>query len=470
MSIRLRLTAAFGLGAALLVGVGAWLFAAALGAGLLGQVDSQLRADLAQAGRLAAAPSGSERTPLSLPGQVVLQVFDASGRLRASTPDAGDARLLSPAQLAEARLGTITTSRTSDEVSTRIMAHPVPDRPGWVAAAAVPLATVQHTMHDVEVALVAAGIAIVLVATGGSYLLARAALSPVERMRREVASLSARADEVSVPVPATHDELAALAETMNDLLGRLHQALSRQRSFVADAAHELRPPFAILQGELELASRPGRSPEEVHRALEHASREASRLTRLANELLLLARGDTDQLALERSVVPIAPLAARAAAGFSTRSGRAGVEIRLRVDEGLAASVDGDRLRQALDNLLDNALRFAPEGSEVALSARDHGGALVLAVSDHGPGFPPEFLPHAFERFTRPDAGRGRAGGGAGLGLAIVQSIAAAHGGRALALNMPGGGAEVRIELPGAVAPRFPAETAAGAGVRPAAPL
>jgi two-component system, OmpR family, sensor kinase len=110
-------------------------------------------------------------------------------------------------------------------------------------------------------------------------------------------------------------------------------------------------------------------------------------------------------------------------------------------------VDAGRIRQAVDNLVDNALRFAPRGTEVVIYAEFAARSLVIEVRDAGPGFPPEFLPHAFERFRRPDHGRARSAGGAGLGLAIVQAIAVAHGGRAVASNRPGGGAEVRLEVP-----------------------
>ena len=118
-----------------------------------------------------------------------------------------------------------------------------------------------------------------------------------------------------------------------------------------------------------------------------------------------------------------------------------------------AEIDPDRIREAVDNLVDNALRFAPAGTPVVISARAPARDLVIEVRDAGPGFPAEFLPHAFERFARPDSGRARSDGGAGLGLAIVNAIALAHGGRATARNLPGGGAVVTLELPGAGADR-----------------
>jgi len=253
-------------------------------------------------------------------------------------------------------------------------------------------------------------------------------------------------------VPATKDEVAALAGTMNDLLGRLQRALARQRAFVADASHELRTPLAVLRGELELAARPGRGLPELAAAVRNSSAEAERLARLTDDLLLLARSDEDRLSLRLQRTDVGSLLARSAGLAGSRLAAAGLSCRVDVPPGTCADVDPDRIRQAVDNLIGNALRFAPRGSVIVLAARAVGGGLDIEVSDDGPGFPAGFLPHAFERFARPDSGRSRGDGGAGLGLAIVRVIAAAHGGVATAGNKPGGGAVVRLRLPSAVGP------------------
>jgi signal transduction histidine kinase len=236
---------------------------------------------------------------------------------------------------------------------------------------------------------------------------------------------------------------------MNELLGRQQRALARQRAFVADASHELRTPLAVLQGELELAARPGRGVHELTAAVRNAGTEAERLARLTNDLLLLARSDEDQLSLRPERIDIGSLLGHSAELAGSRLTAAGLTCRVDVRPGTCADVDADRIRQAVDNLVDNALRFAPDGSVIVLAARAAGADLDIEVRDDGPGFPASFLPHAFERFARPDSGRSRGDGGAGLGLAIVRAIAAAHGGVATAGNKPGGGAVVRLRLPGA---------------------
>jgi signal transduction histidine kinase len=336
---------------------------------------------------------------------------------------------------------------------------------GWLFARGISLSggesrdVYEATLSQVARELAVGGVVFVAVAALGAYWLARAALSPVERMRRQVAAVSGRDEESAVQVPGTRDEIAALAGTMNELLGRLQGALAKQRAFVADASHELRTPLAVLRGELELAARPGRSRQELAAAVRSAAGEAERLSRLTDDLLLLARSDEDQLSLRPGTADIGRLLARTADGAASRLAATGVSCHVEARNGILATIDGDRIRQAVDNLVDNALRFAPRGSAIMLSATAYGSDLGIEVRDDGPGFAPGFLPHAFERFRRPDTGRSRDNGGAGLGLAIVRAIAAAHGGTTTAANRPGGGAVVCLRLPGAI--ELPAQPPTG---------
>ena len=455
MPIRLRLAVAFGLAAAALFALGGWLFASGLSSAQLTTLDSQLTAQLAQAGRyLPAGSTGSGSVGLPA-GDYLIQVLDAGGRVRGASGDAGTTPLLTPDQLSRARRGRISVTRTVDEERARVAAAPLGGHPGWVAVAAESLETYESTQSEVARELAVGGIVFTAVAGLGAYGLARAALSPVERLRRQVAAVSERgaaAGAGAVEVPATRDEVAALAGTMNDLLGRLQRALARQRAFVADASHELRNPLAVLQGELELAARPGRGPAELAAAVRSAGTEAERLARLTDDLLLLARSDEERFGLRLERTDIGALLGRCAELAGSRLAAGGVTGRVDVAPGTYADVDPDRIRRAVDNLVGNALRFAPRGSVIVLAARAAGGDLEIEVSDDGPGFPAGFLPHAFERFARPDSGRSRGDGGAGLGLAIVRAIAVAHGGVATAANKPGGGAVVRLRLPGAAGP------------------
>jgi len=234
-----------------------------------------------------------------------------------------------------------------------------------------------------------------------------------------------------------------LGETLNEMLARLESALQRERDFVADAGHELRTPLALLRTELELALRHSESPEELREAVRRSSEEVERLARLAEDLLLIAGSDRGRLPLQLEPLDPSELLESVTRRFEWRAEEAGRSLHAAA--GTAAQVEGDRIRleQALGNLVDNALRHG-EG-EVRLTALQVNGVVELHVTDEGPGFPTEFLGDAFERFSRQD--RARSGGGAGLGLAIVQTIAEAHAGIAHATNRDGAGADVWIALP-----------------------
>ncbi len=445
----------FALLVAVAFSLGSWLFVTELSSGLQGLLDSQLTAQLVQVDRNIAStsqPSESHRSaPSSVgpaPGEYFFQVLDAAGNVRGASVDAGNVSLVSPKELRNARQRQIFLTRSNEGEHARLTAAPYPSRSGWVAVAGASLDTFDRTLSDVFRELLIGGIAAVVVAGLGAYLLARAALAPVERLRGEVGSLSGRERQARVKVPRTRDEIAALAKTMNELLGRLQEALARQRALIVDAGHELRTPFSVLQAELELAGKPGRSPEELTAAVHTAAEEAGRLSRLADDLLLLARSDEDQLGLHQVRTNLKALIERSVARTRGLSDATGVLCRVDCPGELAALVDPDRMRQVIDNLIDNAVRLAPGGTEIVVSARPTNGDLIIEVTDSGPGFPPDYLPHAFERFRRPDVARVRSTGGAGLGLAIVQAIVLAHGGRVVARNRPEGGAVVALELPG----------------------
>jgi signal transduction histidine kinase len=226
------------------------------------------------------------------------------------------------------------------------------------------------------------------------------------------------------------------------MLGRLEAALERERRFVDDASHELRTPLSLHKTELELALRYANDEEELRAAIASGGEEIDRLIQLAEDLLVVARSEQGELTLARDDVPVAELLGTVGERFRARVEQS--KRPLVVDKGDGA-VHGDRLRleQALTSMVDNALRYSD--GEVRLWARRNGSRVELHVSDDGPGFPPDFIDRAFERFSRSDAARAR--GGTGLGLAIVDTIARAHRGRGVAANRPGGGADVWIDLP-----------------------
>lgn len=279
-----------------------------------------------------------------------------------------------------------------------------------------------------------------LISSAAGFLLATAALRPIEAMRRRAASFT---PGTRLPVPASDDEVSRLGRTLNALLERLETTLRRERRLVADASHELRGPLAVLNTELDLAQRGERTHEELLEVIGSAAEESERLTRLAEALLALASADSGTLQVNPRHVEIASLLERVRARNETAASAAGRALRVRDDARGVAIVDELRIEQALGNLIENALRHGD--GEITIEASRTEKGLELAVLDHGAGFPGSFINDAFDRFARADPARGR--GGAGLGLSIVEAIAIGHGGEAFAENRSAG-ARVGIRLPG----------------------
>jgi hypothetical protein len=459
MPVRVRLALIFALGCALVIGVGGLVFVHELSAGLTGSLVTALRSradTVAQNlggsnGPNVQDPAGTRPTSAgSAAGQpdALIQVIAPNGTVLDSSGPASGKPVLSPGELARARQGELVVQRSvvRGEAPMFLLAMPVADAKGTVVIAGISLDTVDQALSRVEGGLLIGGPIAVLLAGMGAWLLAGAALAPVERMRRQAAEISGHAADTVLSVPGTKDELAALARTLNDMLTRLNRALSRQRGFLAVAGHELRTPLAVLKGEVELALRPGRSRTDLTAALREVAGETDRLIRLAEDLLMLASADEGTPMVRPRRCDLVPVMTDAVQAWAERGRRSGIELRLASPERLEITVDPDRLRQAIDNLADNALRFAPSGSAIEVTLRQQGGSAALEISDSGPGFPPSFLPVAFERFSRPDD-RPDDHQGSGLGLAIVKTIVEALGGQVMAANRPGGGALVRIVLP-----------------------
>jgi two-component system, OmpR family, sensor kinase len=447
---RLRLTLPFAAGmAVVLVAMGLFLYLR-LGVVLTQTIDQGLRGRADDVAALVRA-SGSGlpeagRNRLVEQEEHIAQVLDPDGTILDSSPGIGGHRLLSDPQLARAAQATITVDRPpvpdSDD-PLRLLATPVQAQRGpvvVVVGASVDERT--EALASLRAQLLLGGpIALVLASLLG-YSLAAAALRPVESMRREAEAVSAAEPGRRLPLPPTDDEIARLGTTLNTMLGRLEAALARERRFVSDASHELRTPLAALRTELELALRRKRPPEELEAALQSAAEETERLCRLAEDLLVLARADDQGLPIRRERLPAAELLTAMRDRYAQQAADAGRPLEIRADDQLELHVDRLRAEQALGNLIENALRHGR--GRILLLARRRDGRVELHVRDQGPGFPPDFIDRAFDRFTRSDPAR--QGPGAGLGLAIVDVIARAHGGTAHAANHHGG-ADAWLEIP-----------------------
>jgi signal transduction histidine kinase len=444
--IRWRLAAAFAVSmAALLVALGALVYLRVDDA-LRSSVDQALRAQSAES--LAHPEDGSLVDTDARQSGTVVQIVGPDGRVVRSDP-ASLPDLLSPDTAASARRRDVLTTVTvgpGEHNRWRALAVRDGER---VLVVARPLRPTEETLSHVFAGLIVAGPVGLLLATLGGYLLAAAALRPVESMRRRASAISATTPGARLPVPPSRDEVRGLALTLNEMLARLEGALEHERRFVADASHELRTPLALLKAELELALRRPRTAEELRAAVSSAAEETDRLTLLAEDLLLIARSDREVLGLRIERVDLADLARTTADRFAERASSEHRRIAVDVPQGTEVEADALRLEQALRNLVDNALGHG-EGT-VTITERAGAEATELHVLDEGHGFPSDVASRAFERFSRGEDSGGR--GGSGLGLAIVQAIAHAHGGTAgVGRDGTTGRTDVWISLPARRAP------------------
>jgi len=435
---------------ALVLAASGWFLYSRLSSHLATQLQQELQVRAQDLGALVAGGHGSLAADASSrlvePGESYAQLVD-SGRVVDATPPLGGKPVLRGDQLRAAARGPLYATLPSVpglNESSRVLATPV-QRDGRRLLLIVgdtrqnDLETLASFRNEL---LIAGPIALLLASLAG-YLLAGIALRPVEAMRSRAEAISAATPGERLPVPATHDELERLGVTLNEMLDRLEDALRRERDFVADAGHELRTPLALLRTELELALRHDLSAEELRGAVRVSVEDVDRLARLADDLLLIARSERGELPLQGETVQGDELLASVARKFQWRADAERRPLAHEAPANLRLHADRLRVEQALGNLVDNALRHG--GGTVLLRAEAVNGRVELHVEDGGGGFPPAFLEHAFERFSRPDAARER--GGAGLGLSIVRTIAEAHGGSADAANVHGGGADVWLAVP-----------------------
>ena len=438
LPVRLRLTLVFaGVMAVLLGGLGLFLYSR-FESGLDGTLNQQLHARAGEVAGLARTADVKTGDPLRRQGDSFAQIIDARGVVVASGTGSR-APLLTPAEIAGATRHPRLVQRKE---RSRLYVIPI-DGGRRVVVVGVSLAEHEHALEILGATLGLGGPLALLIASVAGYLLAAAALRPVESMRRRAATISSGDTGARLPVPDSVDEIYRLGRTLNEMLARLERGLEHERAFVADASHELRSPLAVLKAELEVGLMENGSAEDLRSTVSSAIEETDRLTKLADSLLVLATAEQGLLALNRSSIDTVDLLETVRARYGQQADQLGRNLVLSPGAGGWIVGDDGRLGQALGNLVENALRYGQGRIEV--SAQQAGETIELHVTDEGSGFPAEFLPAAFDRFTRADPSRPR--GGAGLGLAIVRAIATGHRGTVDAVNRESGGADVWITLP-----------------------
>jgi heavy metal sensor kinase len=380
-----------------------------------------------------------------LPGSLV-QIVDREGRVLIGDP------ALPPPDASERRrmLGRREPVRQSIEAAgvtfRTILLPPEPgDRSTLIVRVAAPLDDVNARLRDLLVLLLVTVPLALAVTAAAAFMITAVAFRPIGGMIATADDISSTNLHRRLELPRSHDEVRALAETLNGMIARIDDAFRSQQQFIADASHELRTPLTVITGELEGLQQRVEDPA-AKEGLQTALTETDRLARLAGGLLLLARSDASQLTLDLRPVrldELLPECVQLVAGIA--AGKS-IGFEVNIQEPVETSADREKLKSVFINLLDNALKYSPERSTVTVSlSRDAGGAIV-SIEDRGIGIPAEALPHIFRRFFRVDASRtGREG--QGLGLAIVERLVALHGGAVAVSSEPGKGSRFSVTLP-----------------------
>jgi len=447
LPIRLRLTLVFAVIMAVVLLLAGWLVYARVSTNLDNALDEQLRSRAQDVSALVRREGSLKSTHGTLieRGETFAELLNMNGSVIDATSLVGRKPLLPP-ELARTLRGPVFIDRSSvpglDEPA-RMLALPVQrGQSRLVLVVGATRANRTETLLSLRNAFLIGGPLALILASLAVYGIAGAALRPIEAMRRRAADISASSLEDRLPVPPGGDEVSRLGETLNEMLTRIGDGLARERRFVADASHELRTPLALLKTQLELALRHSRSTEELEAAIRGAAEDTERLSRLADDLLLLARAEQGRVPLRREPVDVADVLETVAGRFQSRAVSERRDLSVTTDDDpLVVSADRPLLEQALANMVDNA--FTHGAGRVTLTAEPRNGSAELHVLDEGAGFPADFLAHAFERFSRAQKTTAE---GSGLGLAIVETIAEAHDGRAGAANAPGGGTDVWLAL------------------------
>lgn len=309
------------------------------------------------------------------------------------------------------------------------------------------LGPIQEVLRRLVLVLVTGLAAMVIVAIGGGYWLVRKALAPVVKTASSAEQITLHNLKERLPVARTGDELERLTVSLNLMIARLEDALQYNRRFIADASHEMRTPLTIMRGELEAIVDAAGSDSVLQARAASVLEEVERLARIVEGLFAISRLDAGEAQKEWVRFDLAKLVTATAEQMCLLAEDKEIKVACRADNEVPIEGDRARLKQVVVNLLDNAIKYTPPGGHVRLSAFSEGNKAVFEVEDDGIGIPEDARPHIFERFFRVDKARSREMGGAGLGLSIVKSICAAHGGHVDFNSTEGHGSRFKVELP-----------------------
>lgn len=376
------------------------------------------------------------------PKKTFIQVADRKGTLLYRSINLGEDTLHLEAQLAR-DTSFLEYTWLSDQ-SVRVAA--LRER-NFTFLVGYPVAELREALENLFfIFLILVPIAVAVSIIGGLYL-ANKSLRPVDEVTTRARKITAENLDKTIPPREVDDEIGRLISTVNDMIQRLHGSFAQVRQFSADASHELRTPLTVMRGEIELALRNPKTPEEYRQVLESSMEEIIRMSSIIENLLTLAKADQGTYEVNLSEVNLGSLAQELYDDGEVLAEGKHIQVTLAKNEPITIVGDKVRLRQLFLNLIDNAIKYTPKGGAVTLSVERQNGSAVVQVADTGIGIPPEDISKVFDRFYRVDKARSREIGGTGLGLSIAKWIAELHRGKISVSSEVDKGSVFTVELP-----------------------
>ncbi len=385
---------------------------------------------------------------------IIVQIYKPDGELITNSPNSPLLLNISPQALKSLEAKTVFYEERKlpvddgNGLDLRVLRIPVLEdgKTAYIVQVASPLNSFRTAMNRLK--LILFFLLPITVITAGVFagkFLASITLKPLKNMIETARQITAENMGLRISVPESKDEIRELAETFNDMLGKIQHVLISQRQFVQDISHELRTPMTIMRGELEVALKRRRTPEEYQSILASSLDETKKIGKLLEDLLSLARFDTSSAALAREAEDISSVIKEIVDDMRHLAQPKGIEIDLISTAGLMLSIDKPKIMRCFINIIDNAIKYTPENGRIAVRVAQENQSVVIVISDTGIGIPETDLPHIFNRFYQVD--KSRSSQGFGLGLSIARSVIEAHGGSITVQSTENRGTSFLISFP-----------------------